>query len=147
MLRKIGFIFVCSLLILLSQKGWAGEKNNDLYKVELIVFEDPAAQAIDSESWQRYPPLPSLTNTIKLRTYNPRQPLASFRMLPPEELTLNVEEKTLSKRYRILSHIAWLQSIKEGEKANGINIYTQRLNKDLLNQEVDELKLYLLIFF
>lgn len=98
---------------------------DDLYKIELIVFEnlDPAAQ--QAEHWPAHPGMPALDNALELAA----QPAASespWRVLKPAELAMGGVYQRLrgSPRYRPILHTGWVQALDNTDRKVGVHVYS-----------------------
>ena len=105
-------IFICLALILMPCCSLAASRKNEtVYKVEMIVFTRLTAQAFHSESWGT--PLeskdllsikPSSIEDLNRVNYTP---------LSKDQFDLNLLEKRIriNTKYKVIEHVAWLQSI------------------------------------
>ena len=104
---------------------------DDLYKVELILFEnlDPAAQ--QAEQWPANPGLPALDNTRELAALSAAPEKSPWRLLPPAELTLGgiYQRLRASTHYRPILHTAWVQPLDNSDRKVGVHVYSGMQNE------------------
>ncbi|MEK7323131.1 MAG: CsiV family protein [Pseudomonadota bacterium] len=104
---------------------------DDLYKVELIVFEnlDPAAQ--QAERWPVDPGLPALDNALELAALSAAPEKNQWRLLKPAELAMGGVYQRLraSPRYRPVLHTGWVQPLDNTDRKAGVHIYSGMQNE------------------
>lgn len=104
---------------------------NDLYKVELIVFEnlDPAAQ--QAEHWPAHPGMPALDNALELATQPAASEKSPWRVLKPAELAMGGVYQRLrgSPRYRPILHTGWVQALDNTDRKVGVHVYSGMQNE------------------
>ncbi len=104
---------------------------DDLYKVELILFEnsDPAAQ--QAEHWPANPGLPALDNTRELAAHSAAPEKNSWRLLPPAEFALGgiYQRLRASSHYRPILHTAWVQPLDNSDRKLGVHVYSGMQNE------------------
>lgn len=120
LLRPLWFSLVATLLAVSSSLASA----QDLYKVEVIVFERKEAPTGDAERWPRDIELayPADTQALTERQPSAEAELgfeaegaypAPYQLLPPESLSLTGRKNALGRDYRLrpIYHQAWLQPL------------------------------------
>lgn len=88
-----------------------------MYKIEVIVFENKDKAAL-AEEWPLDPGKPSLNDAMNLVT----DPSSDFGRLTDSQLTLTDAKKRLQKRYHLILHQGWRQTITNKNKAPKIHI-------------------------
>ncbi len=91
------------------------------YQVEIIVFQNTSAKALQSETWASPQQMPNTTNAINL-SYTNNQ--SAYRLLPRSSFNMAQQAAALRRKanYRILSHIAWEQPLPDPHNAHSVLI-------------------------
>lgn len=127
-----------SLSLLISITAQA----DNLYKVEVILFEnlDPAAAQV--EAWPANPGVPALDKAVDLSTLTsgpmavtaaaPAPERAGWRVLTPAQLTMGgvVQRLRNSARYRPLLHVGWVQPLDSNDRSAAVHIFTGMLENN-----------------
>ncbi len=98
---------------------------NDLYKVEVILFKKLDPASIPSEDIQSHQSLQLPDTLIELAAYDDDSIDIPFRLLEKNQVDMNKEAYALSRRknYRVMLHIAWLQPMNEKRYSKPVHIY------------------------
>ena len=96
------------------------QEHEQIYKIEMVIFQRTDLSALTEESWLSYPPLPSFENA---------EDMSVLDLLPEDDLTLTGEANDIdsSSAYSVLLHQGWFQPILKPNKASSIHIYAQPL--------------------
>lgn len=107
----------------------------DLYKVEVIVFQhlDPAAAG--AEVWRSQPGAPALDQALELSALASVTPAdtaasasqrAGWRALTAAQLTMGgaVQRLRSSARYRPLLHVGWVQPLDNADRGAAVHVFS-----------------------
>ena len=114
MMLKIYIRGICFLFgLILSTSLFAEEK---WYRVEVLVFEnndkEALSQAFASQS------KPNFTNAINLS----QMPNEKFRPLSDNQFTLAEAKSKIQKRYRLITHKGWSQTLESKNEAIAVHL-------------------------
>lgn len=116
----------------------SASSHQDIYQVELIVFNYLPLDLNNNNLWQDFTDIIPSTDTISLQNINQNElnqfnnnqgqisinQLQLYSLLPPSQYLLKKELQRLrrSNAYQILNHLAWLQPITDTWHAKAIYI-------------------------
>src|SRR3569623_2861125 len=100
----------------------------DVYKVEVIVFENLDPAAPQAELWPAQPGAPALDKAIELTALSAATAAdkSSWRVLTPAQLTLPGAYQRLrsSSRYRPLLHVGWVPPLDNSARDAPLHVAT-----------------------
>ncbi len=135
------------IAVMFSHAGYAAAcaGSTNCYQVEVIVFQNTAAQALQSETWNAHPALPNTSNAISLQD-NTNQ--SAYRLLPRSNFILGQQASALRQQgnYRILLHTAWQQPLPAPNNALPVHISAGSANGWNLNGVITLSRLNLINF-
>lgn len=105
---------LCLITILISTHLIADEK---WYRVEVLVFETNDKEALS----QPFPQAskPTFTNVIDFA----QMPNEKFKLLTDGKFTLAQAKAKIQKRYRLIAHKGWLQTLETKNEALGVLLH------------------------
>ena len=100
----------------------------DVYKIEVIVFENLDPAAAQAELWPAETGAPSLDKAVELTALSATSAAdkSSWRVLTPAQLTLTGAYQRLrgSSRYRPLLHLGWVQPLDNSDRNEPVHVAT-----------------------
>lgn len=106
-----GFFLLFSILLsthLLAEEKW--------YQVEVIVFENNDKEALNQAFASHGQP--AFTNAINLS----QMPNEKFKPLPDSQFTLAEAKAKIQKRYRLITHKGWIQTLAPKNEAIAVHL-------------------------
>lgn len=119
MIKRIQTVLL-SILLSVSLNSYA----TDWYTVEVIIFANNDNAALDDEFWAEINEVPVKSAISLAEPSQSDADLSSFQKLPASLLSLNQEQKQLTRsgRYRVLYHEGWMQPVDETQRPKPIRI-------------------------
>lgn len=98
---------------------------DNLYQVEVIIFENRQLTQADIEKWPDNPALPQLKDAKQL-TLSEKLNLIPYQLLPASQLTLIKEAANIAHdpNYNLLLHVSWLQPLSNNT-TTPVHLYSQ----------------------
>lgn len=115
---------------------------DDLYKVEVIVFENLDPAAARAEAWPASPGVPPLDKAFELSALTsapaavaaaaPAPERVGWRVLSPAQLTMGGVFQRLrsSARYRPLLHLGWVQPLDNADRGAAVHVFNGMTGND-----------------